>query len=96
MKICTKFKDRLMGNMLKKEIIDMCFPKCNSIHTFFMKEPIDVYMTDKNKKILYIYKDFKPYKIILPKKNIYYVYETKINKYNFKTNDIFDEKKVQI
>ena len=48
MKTCIKFKDRLIGNMFKKNIIDMCFPKCNSIHTFFMLNPIDVYMTDKN------------------------------------------------
>ena len=43
MKVCTKFKDRLIGNMFKKNIQDMCFPKCNSIHTFFMFKPIDVF-----------------------------------------------------
>lgn len=93
MKICTKFKDRLIGNMFRKNIIDMCFPKCNSVHTFFMLKPIDIYMTDKNNQILYIYKNFKPYKIILPKKNVYYTYETAINKYDFKLNDLFREKK---
>jgi len=93
MKICTKFKDRLIGNMFKNNIIDMCFPKCNSIHTFFMKKPIDIYMTDKENKILYVYKNLKPYRIILPQKNVYYTYETTINKYSFKINEIFDEKK---
>ena len=93
MKICKTFKERLFGNMFKNNIIDMCFPNCNSIHTFFMKKPIDVYMTDKNKKILYIYKNFKPYKVILPKKNVYYTFETDVNNYNFKINDIFNEKK---
>ena len=92
MKLCTKFKDRLIGNMFRKNIVDMCFPKCNSIHTFFMFKPIDVFMTDKNNKILYLYKNFKPYKIILPKKNVYYTYETKINEYDFKVNDVFQEK----
>ena len=93
MKICTKFKDRLIGNMFKDEVIDMCFPHCNSIHTFFMRKSIDVYMTDKNNKILYIFKNLKPYKVILPKKNVYYTYETIINKYDFKINDTFQETK---
>ena len=93
MKTCLKFKDRLMGNMFKKEIIDMCFPRCNSIHTFFMLKPIDVYMTDKNNKILFVYKNLKPYRIVLPKKTVYYTYETSINKYDFKINDYFKEKK---
>ena len=95
MKICTNFKDRLIGNMFRKEIIDMCFPNCNSVHTFFMKKPIDIYMTDKNYKILFIFKSVKPSKIILPKRNVFYTIETTIDKYNFKENEIFDEKKVQ-
>ena len=53
MKMCISFKDRLIGNMFKKEVIDMCFPKCNSVHTMFMKKAIDIYMTDKNFKVLY-------------------------------------------
>ena len=53
--------------------------KCNSIHTFFMKTNIDVILTDKNDKILYIYRNVKPWRIILPKKNVTYTYETKVN-----------------
>ena len=90
--MCKSFKSRLIGNMFRKNIIDMCFPRCNSIHTFFMIKPIDVFMTDKNNKILYIYKSLKPYRIILPKKNVYYTYETKIDEYDFKINDFFKEK----
>ncbi|MBQ7105818.1 MAG: DUF192 domain-containing protein [Bacilli bacterium] len=70
------FKQRLFGLMFKKNI-DYCllFKKCNSIHTFFMKEKIDVVMTDKNNKIIYIKKNMKKNRIILPKKNVYYTYE---------------------
>lgn len=77
MKICNNFKDRLFGFILYKNEDVLCFPKCNSIHTFFMSFNIDVVMTDKEKKILYIFKNVKPYKIILPKKNVYYTYEYK-------------------
>lgn len=74
--------------MFKKEIKEgLCFPKCNSIHTFFMKINIDVIMTDKDFNILYIYKNLKPNKIILPKKNVYYTFELPVNKSNFKLNE---------
>ena len=90
MKMCISFKDRLIGNMFKKEVIDMCFPKCNSVHTMFMKKTIDIYMADKNFKVLYVFKNVKPYKIILPKKGAYYTIETEINKYNYQINDIIN------
>lgn len=87
-KVCNNFFNRLMGFMLKKNITcGLCFPKCNSIHTFFMFKPIDVIMTDKNYNILYIYTNLKPNKIILPKKNVYYTFELPINKFDFKTNE---------
>ncbi len=66
-----------MGFMGKKNInIALMFNKCNSIHTFFMKENIDVIMCDNNNKILFYYKDLKKNKIILPKKNVKKVFET--------------------
>ena len=69
-KVCNNIFNRFLGLMFKKNIdYGLCFPKCNSIHTFFMKIPIDVIMTDKNYNILYIFNNLKPNKIILPKKN---------------------------
>ena len=87
-KFCNKFYDRLLGLMFKKNInYGLCFPRCNSIHTFFMLENIDVVMTDKNYKILYIYKNLKPNKIILPKKNVHYTFELPANKFNLNVNE---------
>ena len=87
-KYCNNFFNRFKGFMFTKKINKcLCFPKCNSIHTIFMLKPIDVIMTDKNYKILYILKNVKPYKIILPKKNVYYTFELPINKFKFKTNE---------
>ena len=70
----NKFHNRLLGLMFKKNINYALRIKTNSIHTFFMKEPIDVVMTDKNNNVLYIYKNLNKNKIII-KKNIYYTYE---------------------
>ena len=85
-KYATKFKDRLLGLMFKKEITPICFPKCNSIHTFFMKTNIDVVMTDKNNIVIAIYKNVSKNKIIY-KKGAYYVYELPLDKYKIKLND---------
>ena len=84
----TKYFQRLKGFMFKKNIdYALCFPKCNSIHTFFMKENIDVYMTDKDYKIICVYKNLRKNKIILPKKNVYYTFELPVNKLNLKINE---------
>ena len=88
LKLCTNFFNRFIGFMFKKKIdYCLCFPKCNSIHTFFMLKSIDIVMTDKDYKILYIYQNFKPNKIIFPKKNVYYTFELPINKFKFKINE---------
>ncbi len=87
-KFCKNILSRFKGFMFTKNInYCLCFPNCNSIHTFFMMKPIDVVMTDRYFNILYIYKNFKPWKVILPKKEVYYTFEVPINKFNFKINE---------
>lgn len=88
-KVCKSFKTRLFGLMFKKNFnYGLVFPKCNSIHTFFMKENIDIIMTDINGNVLYTYKDFGSNKIILPKKNVYYTFEFPANKINLNKKKI--------
>lgn len=78
--ICNNFLKRLKGFMFTTNIDKiLCFPKCNSIHTFFMFKNIDIIMTDKNNKVLYTHYNMKPCRIILPKKNVYYTYELPVN-----------------
>ena len=59
------FKERLFGLMFKKNI-DYCllFKNCNSIHTFFMMQNIDVCMLDKEDKIVLLKENAKKNKII--------------------------------
>ena len=86
--ILTNVFKRFKGFMFKKNInYALCFPRCNSIHTFFMKENIDVYMTDKDNKVLYAYKNAAKNKIIFPKKKVYYTYEIPVNCINYEIND---------
>lgn len=75
LKNCIKFKDRLFGLMFKKNINEyLLFEKCNSIHTFFMFDNIDVLFLDKNNKILKQVYNLKPWKICSCK-NAYKVIE---------------------
>lgn len=78
-KEANTFIKKLKGLMFKKNFDYILKFKTNGIHTFFMKTEIDVILTDKNNKILYIYKKLKPNKIILPKKNVKYTYEMPVN-----------------
>lgn len=70
----NNFLKRLIGFMFKKNINYCLRIKTNNIHTFFMKENIDIVMTDKFNNVLYIYKNVKKNKIII-KKNVYWTYE---------------------
>ncbi len=87
-KDCRTFFTRFMGFMGKKNInYALLFNHCSSIHTFFMKENIDVIMLDNQNKILYYYKNLSKNKIILPKKNVIKTIELPINYFDFKIND---------
>ena len=86
--MCESIFSRFKGFMLKKKIKNcLCFPKCNSIHTFFMLSNIDIIMTDKENKVVYIKNNLKPCRIIFPKKDVYYTYELNSNSNSYKIND---------
>lgn len=88
LKIANTFFKRLIGLTFKKNINYSMRFKTNSIHTFFMKDNIDIVMTNKNNKVIYILKNVKKNKIII-KKNVYYTYEFPNNFItNLKINDI--------
>ncbi len=71
----------------------LMFDKCNSIHTFFMYENIDVIMCDKNNIILYYFNNLPKNKVILPKKGVSIVYETPSNYFKIKIGDEMEVRK---
>ena len=75
LKEADSFIKKLIGLSFKKNIDYVLRFRCNGIHTFFMREKIDIILTDKNNNILYQYNNFKKNRILLPKKNVYYTYE---------------------
>lgn len=61
----TSFFKRLFGLMGKTNIdYGILFPKCNSIHTFFMKENIDIIGLDENNEVIYKYENLPKNKVI--------------------------------
>ena len=87
LEIANTFFKKLKGFMGKKNIHTCLRFKTNSIHTFFMKENIDVLLCDKNNKILYFYHNLSKNKIILPKKKVTKVFELPVDYFNIKLND---------
>jgi len=61
----TDFKTRLFGLMGKKNIdYGILFPKCNAIHTFFMKEDIDVIGLNEENQVIYIFREVPKNKVV--------------------------------
>lgn len=85
---CKDFFSRLKGFMFTRNIDKaLLFDKCNSIHTFFMKENIDVIMCDKDNMVLYFYSNLSKNKVILPKKGVKKVFETPKGYFDIKINE---------
>lgn len=76
----STFFKKTIGLMFKKEKINeiYMFKNCNSIHTFFMKQNIDVIMTDKEYNIVLLKENLKKNKILI-NKDAYYTFECPLN-----------------
>lgn len=56
----------LLGRSSLPEQEALWIHHCNSIHTFFMKFAIDCVFVDKNLKVKAVYKDVRPWRLLLP------------------------------
>ncbi len=60
------FKERLKGLMGQKNIsYGMLFRNCNSIHTYFMQEAIDVIGLNEGNEIIFKEENLRPNKLIM-------------------------------
>ncbi len=91
--VAKSFKDKLLGLMYKKNInYGILLKNCKSIHTFFMLEPIDVLLLDKENKILSIKRNVTPNKIVIfsNKKRTNILELPNNSSLNLKVNQIID------
>src|SRR4029079_6280811 len=59
---CTGLSS-LRGNMFRRKILPLYFETRWGIHTFFVKEPIDVLILDEEKTVQVIKKGLKPWRL---------------------------------
>ena len=86
--IANTFRKRLFGLMGQKEISKGLFlPKCKSIHTFLMKDNIDIIMIDKENKVIYFEKNVPKNRIIIKKKAYHTIELPKNSLDNISIND---------
>ena len=68
--IAQQFFTRFWGLMLRREIADnegILFPHCNSIHTFFMRIPIDVVFISKKGIVVAVVENLSPWRVLFPR-----------------------------
>lgn len=80
---CVLFFDRLKGLIFMPPLCDeshqgMLFSNCNSIHMFFMRYPIDILYLNKDKRLLRIHRNVKPWRVSFCF-NAFYVIEVSAN-----------------
>ena len=71
------FGERMKGLRLRLDPIQVGvrYAKKMGINTYFLCQNVDIIMTDKDHKILYLYPNIRSEKIIFPKRKVYYIYE---------------------
>ncbi|PLW80781.1 hypothetical protein C0585_00755 [Candidatus Woesearchaeota archaeon] len=80
-KVCSTVFSKGMGLRFKKKIVDEAYvfpfdkPVKATIDMFFVHFPIDMIFLDKDKKIIEIKEDFKPYKFYFPKNKFSFLVE---------------------
>lgn len=77
-KIAKTFIKRTFGLIPKSSILKdeglVIYP-CFSVHTFFMKFAIDILFINKQNKVIALYQNVKPYRILPIHPNSHYVIE---------------------
>ena len=78
--LANDFRKRLFGLMFRPSISEnealMIIP-CNSVHTFFMRFPIDLVFLDKQGRIVYEERNMAPGSVMYPVKDAWGVLELK-------------------
>jgi uncharacterized protein len=81
--IADTFIPRFLGLMGRNHISPdegILFPKCNSIHTFFMRFPIDVVFLDENNSVVETIESLGAWRMLLPRRNTKHILELGANR----------------
>lgn len=76
--IARDFFSRFLGLMGRRGLPGdegVLFPKCNSVHTFFMRFPIDVVMLDGENRVVEVVESMPAWRLLLPRSKAKHVIE---------------------
>lgn len=95
--IADKFMDKSIGWMFRKVRDDMglLITHCNSIHTFFVRAPIDTVFLDAKYSVIKVISNLKPWRVVMPVTNAKMVLELPPNSalsFGLKTGDVLEIK----
>lgn len=65
--VAERFLERLKGLIGKARLEPgeaMYFPRCNSVHMWFMRTAIDIIFLDRNKKVTSVHSNVRPWKFL--------------------------------
>lgn len=51
------------------------FPRCRSIHTFFMRFPLDVVLLDRDAVVVDVIENFSPWRVLWPRSRVRHILE---------------------
>jgi uncharacterized membrane protein (UPF0127 family) len=59
------FSSRLFGLMGRRDLSGarLWFPRCTSVHTFFMRAPIDIVFLDRERVVVSLHEKAKPWRM---------------------------------
>lgn len=76
--VAEDFFSRFKGLMGRKDLAKteaVMFPKCNSIHTFFMRIPIDVLLVSDQGDVVEVMESLAPWRMLMPRRGVKHVVE---------------------
>jgi len=79
-RLATTFGPRFFGLMGRRAIgadEAILFPKCNSIHTFFMRFPIDVVRVKQDGEVVDVVEAMGAWRMLLPRRDVKHIIELK-------------------
>ncbi len=82
-KVARSFFARFMGLMGRKQVDadeGILFPKCNSVHTFFMRVPIDVVRLDGTGRVVKVEEGVRPWRMLMPSRETKHILELRANR----------------
>lgn len=62
--VARSFPARTIGLIGRSWVTPMLFPRCHSIHTFFMRLPVDIVCLDRDNRVVRSIQGVRPWRVV--------------------------------